>query len=85
MALEQCRDINARDIYGNTALYWASLMGHHRVVEALLSDNAIDVNRSNSLGRTPLHAASMNATPGAKFNRKIPAWKKNSFWLSIPI
>ena len=63
MALDQCGDINALDVYGYTALYWASLMGHREVVLALLSDNATDVNKANSIGRTPLHAASANATP----------------------
>ena len=63
MALDLCQDINARDVYGYTALYWASLMGHREVVLALLSDNATDVNKANSIGRTPLHAASANATP----------------------
>ena len=63
MSLDRCQDINARDVYGYTALYWASLMGHREVVLALLSDNATDVNKANSIGRTPLHAASANATP----------------------
>ena len=34
MAFDQCQNINALDVYGYTALYWASLMGHHEVVQA---------------------------------------------------
>ena len=62
MALEQCQDINAVDIYGYTALYWAALMGHREVALELLKDNKIDVNKPNSFGKTPLHVTSMNGS-----------------------
>ena len=76
MALEQCQDINAADIYGYTALYWAALTGHLEVALALLEDNRTDVNKPNSFGKTPLHAASMNGSLG-----EHPLMTSAKFWI----
>ena len=82
MALDRCQDINARDVFGYTALYWASLMGHREVVLALLSDNAtVDVNKANSIGRTPLHAASASGKLAFFCTRRWPRRLAAQRWL----
>lgn len=43
-----------RDIYGNTALHWASGQGHHHIVQTLLEFGA-DPNSGNNQLETPLH------------------------------
>ena len=83
MALDQCGDINALDVYGYTALYWASLMAHREVVRALLSDNATDVNKPNSFGKTPLHVASMNATQELPAESISPTYAASEHSLEI--
>jgi len=52
-------DVNAKDSYGQTALYLAAKQGHKEVVE-LLMDNGADVNIENKVGRTALFWAVSN-------------------------
>ena len=49
-------DVNAKDVYGNTALIWASNKGNLDIVELLLASGA-NVNETNSSGYTALEYA----------------------------
>ena len=52
-------NINALDERGRTPLYLASWLSHTKVVEVLLNDTDIDVNKgNNSDGSTPFSIAS---------------------------
>ena len=42
------------DKFGTTALIWACRKGHHSVVELLVADYGVDVNRSAKDGVTPV-------------------------------
>jgi len=54
-------DVNARDMEGRTALFWASERGHTAVVTALLACPGINnVNVADVRGWTPLSLASYN-------------------------
>jgi len=58
-------DVNSTDMtYGRTALHIAVEGGHKDIVEFLLKNTKIDVNRRNFSGNTALHTAIV--TPGAK-------------------
>ena len=48
-----------KDKNGETALQYASLNGHHQIVEFLVSKGA-NINEKNKEGRTELHIASCN-------------------------
>ncbi|XP_070557646.1 ankyrin repeat and SOCS box protein 8-like [Ptychodera flava] len=50
-------DINRKDYYGKTPLYWAAYKGHAECIEELL-DNGAEVNSQCKHGATPLHAVS---------------------------
>jgi ankyrin repeat protein len=60
--LEAEADVNARDVYGNTALMLASERGYIRMLELLLNQPGIDVNAINQMGKTAL----MNASAGGR-------------------
>jgi ankyrin repeat protein len=47
-------DIEAKDNYGATALYWASENGHVQVAKTLL-DHGADIEAEDTHGNTPLH------------------------------
>ena len=47
-------DLNATDLFGNTALLWAVGKGHAKIVEALLEQEGIDPDIVDREGRTPL-------------------------------
>ena len=49
-------DVDAKDDYGWTALYWAASSGHKEVVELLIANGA-DVDAKDTFGSTPLHSA----------------------------
>eukprot|EP00033_Pygsuia_biforma_P001817 GCRY01002031.1.p1 GENE.GCRY01002031.1~~GCRY01002031.1.p1 ORF type:complete len:141 (-),score=23.82 GCRY01002031.1:125-547(-) len=51
-------NITFTDTLGNSALHWASSAGHLDCVMVLLKSKAFDVNSTNNLKETPLHAAS---------------------------
>ena len=53
------RECNVHDIYGATAMMWASIDGHTEIVNALLAAGA-DVSATNNFGRTPLMLASID-------------------------
>ncbi len=59
LLLDNGADANARDIYGNTALFLASAHGHHEIVKLLLNRGA-DVNAITNNGHTALMRASLN-------------------------
>ena len=48
-------NLNKRDYYGKTPLYWAAYKGHHSCIAELLKFGA-DVNIPCRHGGTPLHA-----------------------------
>ena len=48
-------NLNKRDYYGKTPLYWAAYKGHHHCITELLKFGA-DVNIPCRHGGTPLHA-----------------------------
>lgn len=50
--------VNARDLYGNTALHYASYYDRQSIVKMLLENGAL-VDSKNHLGHTPLFLASM--------------------------
>jgi ankyrin repeat domain-containing protein 50 len=56
--LAEERAINATDSRGNTALMWASALGHVEIVGDLLQDSEIEVNAVDSDGWTALMKAS---------------------------
>jgi ankyrin repeat protein len=55
--------VNARDLYGNTALHYASYYDRKSIVKMLL-DNGAFVDTKNHLGHTPLFLASMKCHQG---------------------
>ncbi|KAL8882048.1 MAG: hypothetical protein Q9198_000878 [Flavoplaca austrocitrina] len=50
-------DVNAKDDEGETPLQQAAWRGHVSATEALLANDKIDVNTTNSVGHTALHQA----------------------------
>ena len=55
-------DLNAKDAYGETALYYACEMGHLEIVELILQNSPdldVTLNSRNNLGKTPLDIAVM--------------------------
>lgn len=52
-------NINKQDIFGRTALMWASNKGYTEIAKQLI-DNGADVNIKNNNGFTALMSASMN-------------------------
>ena len=53
-------DINTVDVKGRTPLFLASWLGYTKVVEALLNNKKIDVNKGNFVdGNTPFSIASI--------------------------
>jgi len=54
--VEQKADINIKDEFGWTPLYWATSLGQTEVAKFLVSKGA-DVNAKDSSNRTPLHQA----------------------------
>jgi ankyrin repeat protein len=50
-------NLDARDIYGQTALHWAVQENALEAVEYLIDDHKMDVDDSNLYGSTPLHLA----------------------------
>ena len=52
--------INARDLYGNTALHYANIFGAYKAIEMLEEHNA-DVNIENNNGKLPLDVAGSEA------------------------
>lgn len=55
--LAQGASINARNNEGATPLHVAAIGGSGEVIEALLSNRAIDINAKDEEGNTPLHWA----------------------------
>ena len=51
------RDVNARNIYGESPLHVACKYGHLEIVKVLLKFHKCDLNIQNSYGNTPLHVA----------------------------
>lgn len=50
-------DLNITDIYGYTALLYASMHGHPDIVRLLVREPNINVNYQDKLGNSPLHLA----------------------------
>lgn len=59
------QDVDARDVYGNTALLFAAGMGNDDMVQRLLAKGA-EANVTNKSGRTPLIAAVQSTNPDAR-------------------
>jgi len=53
-------DVQATDLYGNTALTWAAVRGHEGVVRILLEQSDVNPNTADQNGRTPLWWAARN-------------------------
>ncbi|KAH8732700.1 hypothetical protein GQ44DRAFT_601972, partial [Phaeosphaeriaceae sp. PMI808] len=53
-------DINSKNQYGQTPLWWAALNGHEAVVKMLLSTSKVDIDSKNQDGQTPLWWAALN-------------------------
>ena len=53
-------DVNTEDqtFFDNTPLIWASFFGHAKVVQLLLEEDDIDINKGERSGITPLYIAS---------------------------
>ena len=58
--LKNGANANAKDEYGYTPLFLASLCGHVEVVRALLQHDTIDVNAKNGHGETALACATIH-------------------------
>lgn len=56
LALRQY-DVNSVDVYGNTALHIAVMLGHTQIVEQLLQCDELKINLKNKHGFTPLSEA----------------------------
>ena len=57
-------DLNAKDAYGETALYYACEISHLEIVELILQkspDLDVTLNSRNNLGKTPLDIAVMKS------------------------
>ena len=50
-------EINAKDVYGQTALHMASILGRYEVVKVLLETNQCDINAAKEDGFCALHCA----------------------------
>ena len=61
----QAVNVNARNMWGETPLYWAALRGTPENIKALLEAGA-DVNARNEYGETPLYSASVRAPENIK-------------------
>jgi ankyrin repeat protein len=53
-------DINEAGFHGSTALHVASSLGHYEIVKYLLTQEKIDVNKTNPNDSSPLEIAEMN-------------------------
>ena len=56
LALNFGADVEAKDDWGWTPLYWASKRNHIEIVKLLIERGA-DVNAKDNMGRTPLYLA----------------------------
>ena len=50
-------DVNATDLKGRSAFFWASYQGHSKMVSELLKSPLIDVHAKNKAGSTALDIA----------------------------
>lgn len=50
-------DINVKDTYSQTPLYWAASEGHEEVTKILVNRKDVDVNSKNIEGESPLYMA----------------------------
>lgn len=55
-------DVNSRDDYGDTVLFWAAQDGKLDVVKELFKSKDLDVNLCGSEGYTPLHGACLSGS-----------------------
>jgi ankyrin repeat protein len=56
--LSETADVNARDVFGHTALAYAAMAGHERIVRALLMMGA-EIETENHIGLTPAKLAAL--------------------------
>ena len=67
LAINFGADLGAKDVYGNTPLYWASYMNRIAIAKLLIERGADVEAKDNDGGRTPLHfAANWNRIETAK-------------------
>merc|ERR1719401_3386784 len=57
--------VNAKDMYGRTALHFASESGRVAAIESLLADGGADIHAESSQGETALHYAGANGEVAA--------------------
>ena len=61
-AIDNGADVNEEDdLFGKTGLMWAFYRNHNIVVQLLLNQPQIDVNKVDQLGRSALHHAVLGA------------------------
>ena len=61
-AIDNGADVNEEDdLFGKTGLMWAFYRNHNNVVQLLLNQPQIDVNKVDQLGRSALHHAVLGA------------------------
>jgi len=53
-------DVDSKDMYGQTPLWWAARNGHEAVVKLLLETGKVDVDSKDKEGQTPLRWAAEN-------------------------
>ncbi|KAF2180965.1 ankyrin, partial [Zopfia rhizophila CBS 207.26] len=53
-------DVNSKDRYGQTPLWWAARNMHEAVVKLLLDTGMVDVDLKDRYGQTPLWWAAAN-------------------------
>ena len=76
-------DVNARDVYGRTALTQACLVNNARMVHFLLEQGGADANVPDQKGWTPLHHACFQNYPFTRYARESGLEKQKEAVVSM--